>query len=514
MATNAVKPFDANREYSGGQYKAGKRFEMRQGDPRVHALFVEFTNYPKRAATWSFQRRLISLAQELFAGEYSWFIRQDSNALMKDQNYAFVLDTVRYIATGRRKFSIHTWPALLTYEVPTVNESVTGRRDIFFLMQDLTVPTDVNAMIQKWLSHPDGINDMMYTIHMLFGSVHEKVSTESFTYDRKAGLEEILKLDDKIRFLKRCQVTLEGYQEHGNADEKVVAQIVQACKLSASNESFGDQLKEIGKRILAFLIEMLEKIEVYTLKFSEGIVQTLSKFQQIEMVLNQGVPLQELTLKRVPKTLMLEQEFVGDAITGNEQAAIKLLLQNRKKYTHDVIGKLRTMVNRGLTKELPDEISRMVRDMIPENSGRIKLPGGYELVGEGISMRVYDMPYQDRGATAGQVIAPAMTNAKARNNVGGIMAFLEELDDTGTASDMNTFGHELRRVIERFRREAERDPELAPVFEAFSKVMGDIITSLFHPRIYFMALGRLAEIQNSRASYYGSRLRADRSAYE
>ena len=118
MATNAVKPFDGNREYSGGQYKAGKRFEMRQGDPRVHDLFVEFTNFPKQATTWNFQKRVVDLAQELFAGDYNWFIRQDSNAMLTDQNYAFVLDTIRFIASGTRKFSILTWPALVSYKVP------------------------------------------------------------------------------------------------------------------------------------------------------------------------------------------------------------------------------------------------------------------------------------------------------------------------------------------------------------------------------------------------------------
>jgi len=174
--TNAVKPFDDSREYSGGQNKATQRFTLRQGDPRVHELFVEFTNHPKKAITWEFQKRVISLAQELFQGEYSWFIRQDSNALLKDQNYAFVLDTVRFIATGRRRFSIHTWPALVTYEVPVFNESVQGRRDIYLLTEELHVPIQTEAFIQKWLSQKDGFNDMVYTLHLLFGSVPEKVN--------------------------------------------------------------------------------------------------------------------------------------------------------------------------------------------------------------------------------------------------------------------------------------------------------------------------------------------------
>ncbi|ABY62983.1 virion structural protein [Pseudomonas phage 201phi2-1] len=175
MSTNAVKPFPDGRDYSGGQIKPTKRFELREGDPRVHELFVEFTNFPKHAVTWDFQKRVINLAQELFEGEYSWFVRQDSNALIKDQNYAFILDTVRYIATGYRRFSIHTWPSLISYDVPVIRESVAGRRDIWFLMEELSVPGNTNAFIQKWLSHKDGFNDLVYTLHLLFGSVPEQI---------------------------------------------------------------------------------------------------------------------------------------------------------------------------------------------------------------------------------------------------------------------------------------------------------------------------------------------------
>lgn len=175
MSTNAVKPFPDGRDYSGGQIKPTKRFEMRRGDPRVHDLFVEFTNHPKRSVTWDFRKRVIDLAQELFEGDYSWFIRQDSNALIKDQNYAFILDTVQFIATGRRKFSIHTWPALVTYDVPVLNESVSGRREIYLLMERLQVPTATNAFIQRWVSQRNGFDDLMYTLHMLFGSVPEKI---------------------------------------------------------------------------------------------------------------------------------------------------------------------------------------------------------------------------------------------------------------------------------------------------------------------------------------------------
>lgn len=173
-STNAVKPgAGENRDYSGGQFKASQRFTMRQGDPRVHALYLIFTNEPKVSVTWDFRKQVIDLAQQLFAGNFNWFIRQDTNAMITDQNYAFMLDTVRFIATGRRRISIYTWPALLTYNVPA-GISVDSRNDISKLFIELALDTHVDKVIQKWVSHKGGFDDMMYTINMLFGTVPEQ----------------------------------------------------------------------------------------------------------------------------------------------------------------------------------------------------------------------------------------------------------------------------------------------------------------------------------------------------
>lgn len=170
-ATNVVKPF--NGDYSGGQAKAAQRFTMRHGDPRVHELYLIFTNEPKQAVTWPFRKKVIDLAQLLFAGNFNWFIRQDTNALITDQNYMFLLDTVRFIATGRRRMSIYTWPTLLSYKVPLGN-SVDSRNEISKLFIELALETDVNVVLAKWLSHKGGFDDLMYTLNMLFGNMPEQ----------------------------------------------------------------------------------------------------------------------------------------------------------------------------------------------------------------------------------------------------------------------------------------------------------------------------------------------------
>ncbi|MOA25787.1 hypothetical protein D3C78_1465350 [compost metagenome] len=118
---------------------------------------------------------MVDLALVLFGGNYNWFIRQDNNGLILDHNYAFLIDTVRYIATGKRRLSIHTWPMLLTAEPPAGLHLIEERKEIAVLFQTLALNTGTHAMLQRWLSHKGGFDDMMYTMNMLFGTVPTKV---------------------------------------------------------------------------------------------------------------------------------------------------------------------------------------------------------------------------------------------------------------------------------------------------------------------------------------------------
>jgi hypothetical protein len=166
MGTNSVK---MNSEYSGGQARAGRRYVTSVRDPRVQDLFTEYTNFPQRTAYWEFRSRVIQEAVRLLSGNYNWFILQDNNAQVVDWNYKFLMDTIRFIATGRRQVSIHQWPMLLSDEPPAGLSLVGGRRDIADLFKTLALQTSTEAMIQKWCMQPKGFDDLMFTLHLLFG---------------------------------------------------------------------------------------------------------------------------------------------------------------------------------------------------------------------------------------------------------------------------------------------------------------------------------------------------------
>lgn len=173
MATNSVKDF--GRSYSGGQARPTNAYVQRPGDNKIHDLFMEFVNFPGRAGYWEFRRKVVQEGLRLFTGNYNWFIRQDSNAQVTGYAYEFLQDTLRFVATGRRRLSIHTWPSMLMEDPDGGLTLVENRHDIRQLFHALHLSTSPEAMIQKWLSQKDGFDDMMYTLHLLFGTISVRI---------------------------------------------------------------------------------------------------------------------------------------------------------------------------------------------------------------------------------------------------------------------------------------------------------------------------------------------------
>jgi len=172
MGTNSVK---MNSDYSGGQAFAQRRYVTSVRDERIRDLMLEYTTFPTRAPQWEFRCRVIAEAKRLFGGNYNWFIMQDSNAQLVNWNYKFLLDTIRFIATGRRELDIHAWPMLLTDEPPTGLQLIGARADISAMFKKLALQTSVEAMLQRWCMQKNGFDDMMLTLNMLFGKAVVKV---------------------------------------------------------------------------------------------------------------------------------------------------------------------------------------------------------------------------------------------------------------------------------------------------------------------------------------------------
>lgn len=164
---NAVKEHRSNPGYHGGRADSLPLVAFRDGHPDVDALMQEFIAPGAPTATWEFRRKVIRLAVILFTGRTNWFISVDSEPTIQHYNYEFILDTVRYIATGHRRLSIHSWPDLIGHNQDgVIDKEHAAVRSLF---KDLALSNDMLSLIQRWCSYKGGVEDLMYTLNILFG---------------------------------------------------------------------------------------------------------------------------------------------------------------------------------------------------------------------------------------------------------------------------------------------------------------------------------------------------------
>lgn len=145
---------------------------MDEGDPRIQTLFARYGNDSNLIDNVAFKLEAIEIIRELY-GAFGRFLAYqfDYNYLMHGLNLEFLEDTLRFITTGKRDYSLLTWKELVArnpdYIVRTNgNQRWYHAKSNFGIKKD----TDLEHYISMWCSHSGGFEDMLYTTWILFGS--------------------------------------------------------------------------------------------------------------------------------------------------------------------------------------------------------------------------------------------------------------------------------------------------------------------------------------------------------
>lgn len=158
--------------YSGGQAMTSVNYSLRDGDAEVVDLFNQYTGPESKSSGWEFRKRAIKCAYRLFNGQENWFLRQDQNGMVQDYNYEFLQDTIRFIATGKRRMNLFVWQDLIIHQPEHALKGVEHRHEIADQFKSLALSTSFDAMFQRWISHPGGFDDLMMSLHLMFGRMN------------------------------------------------------------------------------------------------------------------------------------------------------------------------------------------------------------------------------------------------------------------------------------------------------------------------------------------------------
>lgn len=138
-------------------------------------LFQLCINHPLQLKKFETRKEIVELAYRTFGTEHflDWISYQATGGIRRD----FIIDTVEYILSGERKFDISTWDSLISNdEVDSKNARTWSQAEIdLFNIPTPGHPRNLNKgrmpnIIQKWVEHPNGHMDLLYTLYILFGT--------------------------------------------------------------------------------------------------------------------------------------------------------------------------------------------------------------------------------------------------------------------------------------------------------------------------------------------------------
>lgn len=134
----------------------------------VDMLYNLYMTRGTNAEKWHFRRRVIHQCKHVFGDFKDWLTLQTArNDNIYGLNLAFIIDTVQFIRTGRRDMRVMSWNELLL-EYPTAHIGCATRRRFDELQ--ISDPMEFDNFIGMWCAQPGGLEDMLWTAHVLFGS--------------------------------------------------------------------------------------------------------------------------------------------------------------------------------------------------------------------------------------------------------------------------------------------------------------------------------------------------------
>lgn len=174
------KPFGeplAQQTYRVTDYKTGTNGLV--ANPHIEAIYAQYIKQSANTGSFEFRKQIIQLALVSFGTLRFdiWFAAQYRSPSAGDLHNRFLIDTLRFIMRGRRDMSLETWGSLLTItdEGDKIGKMPPEAIKYFGMIQNGVLQNTESNMflidvLQQWCSKPNGLEDLLGTMHILFGN--------------------------------------------------------------------------------------------------------------------------------------------------------------------------------------------------------------------------------------------------------------------------------------------------------------------------------------------------------
>lgn len=152
------------------------------GHKSVDKLYGQYINRALNTTSVDFRRKVLTVALQAFGTRdfEVWYSSQRQSPGLGRTHIDFLEDTLRFIWNGRREMDVNTWLAILELEDAGDRSGAYSElaKDFFGIRSNgVERPArnrDMVDVVQAWCSRAGGIEDMLCTLHVLFGNVTSK----------------------------------------------------------------------------------------------------------------------------------------------------------------------------------------------------------------------------------------------------------------------------------------------------------------------------------------------------
>ena len=149
-------------------------------NPVVESLYGQWINRAPETTSFEFRKKVLIAALDAFGTDnfYEWFVAQHASPAFGDLHKRFLEDTLFFLQNGRRQMDLMTWTSLVTindsgersFETPELAREFFGIADADHQWRR---PTNrkITEVIQTWLTHARGFDDLVGSLHLLFGNL-------------------------------------------------------------------------------------------------------------------------------------------------------------------------------------------------------------------------------------------------------------------------------------------------------------------------------------------------------
>ena len=148
----------------------------------VDKLYIQLMKHERDLTSFSYRRAVLIEAMRAF-GTYSfkdWCKLQTDSFYFTENHRRFLEDTLNFIRTGERQFGLRPWEFTLSQENATFQSKKVpfDYESYFSSFQEEFGSSDhsVIGTIQRWTAQPKGFEDMIISLHLIFGKTEKKVA--------------------------------------------------------------------------------------------------------------------------------------------------------------------------------------------------------------------------------------------------------------------------------------------------------------------------------------------------